>query len=63
MVWLCTRIGDPVDQPQIAAVQIVPDGRTKLAEVEAPIRRMIVRELERMPQFCESLASGQYSIC
>ena len=62
-VWLCARIGDPVDQPQVAAVQIMLDGRTKLKEVQTPIREILVRELERIPAFCESLANGKYPIC
>jgi S-adenosylmethionine synthetase len=63
MVWLCARIGDPVDQPQIAAVQVVLERHTGLLDLEAPIRRIMARELERMPRFCQALASGQYSIC
>jgi S-adenosylmethionine synthetase len=63
MVWLCGRIGDPVDQPQIAAVQIALDRHTMLADVRAPTTRIMLRELKRIPQFCQSLASGQYSIC
>jgi S-adenosylmethionine synthetase len=62
-VWLCARIGDPVDQPQVAAVQVALDGRTKLIETQTPIRRILIRELERIPDFCESLARGEYSIC
>jgi S-adenosylmethionine synthetase len=62
-VWLCARIGDPVDQPQIAAVQVVLERHTELSDLEAPIRRIMARELERMPRFCQALASGKYSIC
>jgi S-adenosylmethionine synthetase len=52
-----------VDQPQVAAVQVALDGRTKLMEIQTPIRRILVRGLERIPDFCESLARGEYSIC
>jgi S-adenosylmethionine synthetase len=63
VVWLCSRIGDPVDRPQMTSVQIALDAETKLADVEEPIRKIVARELERMAQFCQELASGKYSVC
>jgi len=62
-VWLCSRIGAPVNQPQIAAVQVALDGRTSLAAVEADIRKIVARALERLPEFCRELANGQYPVC
>jgi S-adenosylmethionine synthetase len=63
VVWLCSRIGDPVDRPQMTSVQVALDAETKLADVEEPIRKIVARELERMAQFCQELASGKYSMC
>jgi S-adenosylmethionine synthetase len=63
VVWLCSRIGDPVDRPQMTSVQVALDAETKLADVEGPIRKIVARELERMAQFCQELASGKYSVC
>ena len=63
VVWLCSRIGDPVDKPQLAAVQVALDGYTRLATIERAAREIVVREIEHMPQFCGALASGEYSIC
>ncbi|HLN84894.1 MAG TPA: methionine adenosyltransferase [Candidatus Limnocylindrales bacterium] len=63
IVWLCSRIGDPVDQPQVASVQVALDRATTLADVEIAIRRIVARELARMAQFCQELASGKYSLC
>jgi S-adenosylmethionine synthetase len=63
VVWLCSRIGDPVDRPQMTSVQVALDAETKLADVEEPIRKIVARELERMAQFCQELASGKYSVC
>ena len=63
IVWLCSRIGDPVERPQVVAVQVALDAATQLVNVEEPIGKIVKRELERMPQFCQELASGKYSIC
>ena len=63
IVWLCSRIGDPVERPQVVAVQVALDAANELGNVEAPIANIVGRELERMPQFCQELASGKYAIC
>ena len=62
-VWLCSRIGAPVNQPQIAAVQVALDGRTALPAIEADIRKIVAGALERLPEFCRDLANGQYPVC
>ena len=63
VVWLCSRIGDPIDHPQMTSVQVQLQKPTKLADVTDPIRRIITRELSRMPSFCQELVSGKYSVC
>jgi S-adenosylmethionine synthetase len=63
VVWLCSRIGAPVSQPQVAAVQVTLDGNTQLSAIEGAIREIVTGELERLPDFCRALADGKYSIC
>jgi S-adenosylmethionine synthetase len=63
VVWLCSRIGTPIDEPQAAAVQVKLGRGSKLADVADPIRQVVDRELERMPEFCLELARGKYAIC
>jgi S-adenosylmethionine synthetase len=62
-VWLCSRIGAPVNDPQVAAVQVKLKPGAKYSDVADPIRQLVGRELERMPEFCNELAEGKYSIC
>jgi S-adenosylmethionine synthetase len=62
-VWLCSRIGDPIDRPQMASVQVRLAGETKLSAVAEPIREIVRSELSRMPTFCRDLAEGRYAIC
>lgn len=63
VVWLCSRIGAPVDRPQMASVQISLQPGVSFERVADPIRQVVREELERMPLFCEELAQGRYSIC
>ncbi len=63
VVWLCSAIGDPIDKPQMTSVQVRLERQAKLADVAEPIRRIMIRELERIPSFCEELAQGKYAIC
>jgi S-adenosylmethionine synthetase len=63
VVWLCSSIGDPIDKPQMASVQVRLERQAKFADVAEPIRQIMVRELERMPSLCEELAQGKYAIC
>jgi S-adenosylmethionine synthetase len=63
VVWLCSRIGVPIDEPQAAAVQVKLSRGSKLADLAEPIREIVERELERMPDFCLELARGKYAIC
>jgi S-adenosylmethionine synthetase len=63
IVWMCSRIGDPVERPQVVAVQVALGTATKLGDVEATIGKIVGRELDRMSQFCQELASGKYAIC
>lgn len=63
IVWLCSRIGDPVDKPQVAAVQVQLQEEVNFADVAQQSRSIVCRELLRMSDFCQELAMGNYSIC
>ena len=62
-VWLCSRIGAPVDRPQIVSVQVHVKPGVQAADLAKPIRVLIEKELTRMPVFCEELAEGRYPVC
>jgi len=63
VVWLCSRIGDPVDRPQMVSVQIHLEPGAAVSDVARPIRQLVQEELARMPLFCEALAQGRYPVC
>ncbi|HTN44325.1 MAG TPA: methionine adenosyltransferase [Nitrospiria bacterium] len=62
-VWLCSRIGEPVDRPQIVSVQIHVKPGVRGADLADPIRAMVEKELTRITDFCEELAEGRYPVC
>jgi S-adenosylmethionine synthetase len=63
VVWLCSRIGDSVDSPQMSFVQVVLDNSTEFSAVQAAVSKTVAQELARMAEFCEELANGKYPIC
>lgn len=63
LVWLCSRIGVPINEPQVAAVQVKIKSGWKFADLCEPVRRIVVSELGRMPEFCSELAQGKHPVC
>ena len=63
VVWLCNRIGEPVDRPQLVSLQVHLTPGITLADVDTPIRMLVKEELGRLPVFCQELAQGRYPIC
>jgi S-adenosylmethionine synthetase len=62
-VWLCSRIGEPINQPQIASVEIHVSPGITPKDVADPIQRLVEEGLEHMPEFCEELIEGKYPVC
>lgn len=62
-ILLLSRIGTPVDRPQMAGAQILLEKGMSLEEVKENAERIIKRELEGMGRFCLDLAKGKYPVC
>jgi S-adenosylmethionine synthetase len=62
VVWLCSRIGTPIDQPQMISVHVHLQPGTALADVITPIRQAVQDELSRIAVFCQDLAEGCYAV-
>ena len=62
-VWLLSQIGIPIDQPAIAAAQVVMNNGAVLDKsVQGRITEVIDGELANIEGFCEKLAYGKISI-
>ena len=62
-VWLLSEIGRPIDQPAIAAAQVVMAENSSLDKFKSKIEAVLDYELENIDKFCMELAQGKISIC
>jgi len=58
-VWLLSKIGSPIDQPAVAAAQVVMKGNNSLEKVRSEIGEVLDYELENIDKFCIELAQGK----
>ncbi|MEM2917454.1 MAG: methionine adenosyltransferase [Candidatus Bathyarchaeia archaeon] len=61
-IWLLSQIGKPIDQPAIAAAQVVMKANNSFESVKSEIEEVINHELENIDKFCEDLAEGRIAI-
>jgi len=62
-VWLLSQIGVPIDQPAIAAAQVVMnDGAVLDKRIQCRITEVIDAELADIEAFCEKLTYGKISV-
>ncbi len=62
-IWLLSQIGRPIDQPAIAAAQVVLQSGNSLESLEKSIKEVVDAELENMNKFTNDLAYGRIPIC
>ncbi len=62
-VYIVSRIGKPINQPEIITAKIIPHKGIKTMELSQKIVELIEKELSDMAHFCEELRKGKYSIC
>lgn len=62
-VWLVSQIGQPIDQPAIAASRVITEQGTSIEDVREEIAEVINSELENVDKFCVDLARGKIPIC
>ncbi|MCD6089812.1 S-adenosylmethionine synthetase, partial [Candidatus Bathyarchaeota archaeon] len=62
-VWMLSKIGRPIDQPVVVAVQIIPENSISFDKIRKEAERIIDYRLEGINEFCMKLAYGKVSIC
>jgi len=62
-MWLLSQIGKPIDQPAIAAAQVVMKPGNSIEEIRKDIEEVVNYELENIDKFCMDLAHGKIPIC
>ena len=58
-IWLLSSIGNPIDQPAVAASQVIMKGNNSLEKVRREISEVLNYELENIDKFCMELAQGK----
>lgn len=61
-IWLLSQIGKPVNDPTIAAAQVVMKGNNSFEDVRKQIKEVIDEELENIHKFCQDLTNGKIPI-
>ncbi|WP_406660722.1 methionine adenosyltransferase [Methanolobus sp. ZRKC3] len=61
-VWLLSDIGAPIDDPKVAAAQVVME-KGSISSVENEVIEVMESELEDIQEFCMQLARGMFPIC
>jgi len=62
-IWLLSQIGKSIDQPAIAAAQVVMKQNNSFNSVKRQIEEVVNSELENIDKFCNDLAQGKIRIC
>jgi len=62
-IWLLSQIGKPIDQPAIAAAQVVMKSGNSFEHVRKEIEEVMDNELKNIEEFCKDLAYGKIPIC
>jgi S-adenosylmethionine synthetase len=62
-ILLLSRIGTPIDNPQMASAQVLTRGNLKINDVSRKITAIIERELSGINEFCMDLSNGKYPVC
>lgn len=62
-VLLLSRIGAPVDQPQLATAQLLLEKGRRIDEIASQVEEIFEREFADINRFCAALARGDYPVC
>ena len=58
-IWLLSKIGSPIDEPAVAAAQVIMKGNNSLEKARREISEVLNYELDNIDKFCMELAQGK----
>jgi S-adenosylmethionine synthetase len=63
-VWMCSRVGDPINQPWLVSVRVHPDpGAAPTTQLSERVRQIVEERIGNMDAFIDELISGKYWVC
>jgi len=61
-VWLCSQIGEPIDQPLIAFAQLILEPGVELEAIRRDVEKAIEQELAGIYEFTGQLMRGELTV-
>jgi S-adenosylmethionine synthetase len=61
-VWLCSQIGQPIDEPRVASAQLILEPGASIDKIEPLVKEVIDLELSNIVSFTTELAEGRYKV-
>lgn len=61
-VWLTSKIGQRIDRPAIASVQVNLKRGVRLQDVRKGIQSIVEEKFNNLASFCEDLSEGRFSV-
>lgn len=61
-VWLCSQIGQPIDQPLVASAQVILQPGVTLAEIAPAVNQIVEERLSTIQSFTLRLARGELAV-
>ncbi len=62
-VFLLSRIGAPVDRPELAAAQVSLERGRKVNEIAGAVKALFAKQFSETGRFCIDLSRGKYPVC
>jgi S-adenosylmethionine synthetase len=62
-VWMLSQIGSPIDQPKVAAAQVILEKRARQSAATRKVREILERELAGISALTRQLAEGAFPVC
>ena len=62
-VLMLSRIGTPINEPQVVTSQILLERGKKIGTISRKAEGIVARELASINRFCADLSKGKYPIC
>lgn len=62
-ILLLSRIGTPIDRPQVASAQVLLEDGISIETVTKQIEEYMEEEIRRIGAFCIDLSQGKYPVC
>ncbi len=61
-MWLLSKIGSPIDMPELAAAQIIMKNGKEISSISEQVNEIIELSFQRINELCDELALGKYPV-